>query len=86
VYRLQVMNTSEQAHLYRIEVDGVKSAGIADEDVIELEGASARAVPVRVRTAPGEGRPGSNKIAFTVTALDDPSLKVREQAVFIIPR
>jgi cytochrome c oxidase accessory protein FixG len=86
VYRLQVMNTSEQPHLYRIEVDGVKSAGIADEDVIELDGASARAVPVRVRTGAGEGRPGSNKIAFTVTALDDPSLSVREQAVFIIPR
>jgi cytochrome c oxidase accessory protein FixG len=86
VYRLQVMNTSEQPHLYRIEVDGIKSAGIADEEVIELEGASARAVPVRVRVAAGEGRPGSNKIAFTVTALDDPTLKAREQAVFIVPR
>jgi cytochrome c oxidase accessory protein FixG len=86
VYRLQVMNTSEHEHLYRIEVDGVKSAAIADEDVIELDGASARAVPVRVRVAAGAGRPGSNKIAFTVTALDDPSLKVREQAVFIVPR
>jgi cytochrome c oxidase accessory protein FixG len=86
VYRLQVMNTSETPHLYRIEVDGIKSAGIADEEVIELEGASARAVPVRVRVAAGEGRPGSNKIAFTVSALDDPSLKVREQAVFIVPR
>jgi cytochrome c oxidase accessory protein FixG len=86
VYRLQVMNTSETPHLYRIEVEGIKSAGIADEEVIELEGASARAVPVRVRVAPGEGRPGSNKIVFTLSALDDPSLTVREQAVFIVPR
>jgi cytochrome c oxidase accessory protein FixG len=86
VYRLQVMNTSEKPHLYRIEVDGIKSAGIADEDVIELDGASARAVPVRVRVAAGEGRSGSNKIVFTVTALDDVALKVREQAVFIVPR
>jgi cytochrome c oxidase accessory protein FixG len=86
VYRLQVMNTSEQPHLYRIEVAGVNSAHIADEDVIELDGASSRAVPVRVRTAPGQGKAGSNAIAFTVTALDDPSVRVHEKAVFIVPR
>jgi cytochrome c oxidase accessory protein FixG len=86
VYRLQVMNTSEQPRLYRIEVEGVKSVHIADEEVIELDAASTRAVPVRVRTAPGEGQPGSNKIAFTVTALDDPSVRVHEKAVFIVPR
>jgi cytochrome c oxidase accessory protein FixG len=86
VYRLQVMNTTEQPHLYRIEVEGVKSVRIADEDVIELDPASARAVPVRVRTAPGEGQPGSNKIAFTVTALDDASVRVHEKAVFIVPK
>jgi cytochrome c oxidase accessory protein FixG len=86
VYRLQVMNTDEAHHLFRIEVGGVKSASIADEDLIELEGASARAVPVRVRVAPGAAKAGSNRIAFTVAALDAPAMRVTESAVFIVPK
>jgi cytochrome c oxidase accessory protein FixG len=86
VYRLQVMNTGEAPHLFHIGVSGIGSATIVDEDVVELEGASARAVPVRVRIAPGAAKPGSNKIAFEVSALDDPSMKVSEKAVFIVPR
>jgi cytochrome c oxidase accessory protein FixG len=86
VYRLQVMNTAEREHLYRIEVDGIPSAAIADEDVVELDGASTRAVPVRVRIAPGKAAGGSQPIRFTVSALDDPSLRVSEKAVFIVPK
>jgi cytochrome c oxidase accessory protein FixG len=86
VYRLQVMNTAEREHLYRIEVEGIPSAGIADEDVVELSGASTRAVPVRVRIAPGKAGSGSHPIRFTVSALDDPALRVTEKAVFIVPK
>jgi cytochrome c oxidase accessory protein FixG len=86
VYRLQVMNTGEQPHLFRIEVGGIAGAGIVDEDVVELKGASARAVPVRVRIGPGHAHAGSNPIAFTVTALDDAAVRVTEKAVFIVPR
>ncbi len=86
VYRLQVMNTDGSAHLFRIEVHGLPTAAIADEDLIELEGASARAVPVRVRADPHAGRIGSNPIAFTVSAADDPAKAVTEKAVFIIPK
>jgi cytochrome c oxidase accessory protein FixG len=86
VYRLQVMNTAERPHLYRVEVAGIGSAAIADEDVVELAGASARAVPVRVRIAAGRAAGGSHPIRFTVSALDDPALRVSEKAVFIVPR
>ena len=86
VYRLQIMNTAEREHLYRIHVDGIATAGIADEDLVELAGASTRAVPVRVRVQPGKAAGGSHPIRFTVRALDDPSLKVSEKAVFIIPK
>jgi hypothetical protein len=34
----------------------------------------------------GAGERGSNKITFELTATDDPSLSVRESAVFIVPR
>ncbi len=86
VYRLQIMNTAEREHLYRIHVDGIATAGIADEDLVELAGASTRAVPVRVRVQAGEAAGGSHPIRFTVSALDDPSLRVSEKAVFIVPK
>jgi cytochrome c oxidase accessory protein FixG len=86
VYRLQLMNTAERAHLFHIQVAGIPTAAIVDEDVVELSGASARAVPVRVRVDHGAARTGSNALAFTVTAEDDPALHVTEKAVFIVPR
>ncbi|WP_312550366.1 cytochrome c oxidase accessory protein CcoG [Massilia sp.] len=85
VYRLQLMNTSEAPRRYRLAVSGMAGAAIVDADVVALDGASTRAVPVRVR-AEGAGQPGSHRIAFTVTALDDPAVAVREEAAFIVPR
>jgi cytochrome c oxidase accessory protein FixG len=86
VYRLQLMNTGEREHLFRIGVSGIPTAAVVDEDVVELAGATARAVPVRVRVDHGAARTGSNALAFTVTAEDDPALHVTEKAVFIVPR
>ncbi|MDB5937141.1 MAG: ccoG, partial [Massilia sp.] len=86
VYRLQVMNTAETAHTFRIAVTGLPSIRLATPDTATLDGASARAVPVRVRVPREAARPGSNHIEFTLVAVDDPSLKVAEKAVFIVPR
>lgn len=85
VYRLQLMNTSEAPRRYRLAVSGMPGAAIVDADVVALDGASTRAVPVRVR-ADGAGQAGSHRIAFTISALDDPSVAVREEAAFIVPR
>ena len=85
VYRLQLMNTSEQARSYRLGVAGLPGAAVADGEVVEVDAASTRAVPVRVRADAG-GEPGSHRIAFTITALDDPAVAVREEAAFIVPR
>lgn len=86
VYRLQVMNTDGRAHEFRVEARGLASASVVEGGAIELPAASARAVPVRVRADPHGARTGSNPIAFTVTALDDPAMAVTEKAVFIVPR
>jgi len=85
VYRLQLMNTSEEPRLLRIAVHGLPRASIVDEEVVEIGGAAARSVAVRVR-ADGAGKAGAQRIAFTVSALDDASVTVREEASFIIPR
>ena len=86
VYRLQVMNTGERAHRFRIDVAGLPGIRIAEQEEVLLDGASTRAVPVRVQATGGELASGSHKIKFTLTALDQPSLAVHEDAVFIVPR
>jgi cytochrome c oxidase accessory protein FixG len=86
VYRLQIMNTDERPHRYRITVAGLDTIALASPDLVELQGTASRAVPVRVRVAHGKGEQGSNKIAFEVKALDDERLQVKEKAVFIVPR
>ena len=86
VYRLQIMNTAETAHRYKITVAGIDSLALVTPDEVDLAGTETRAVPVRVRAGQGEGKPGSNKITFTLKALDDESLRVTEGAVFFVPR
>ncbi len=86
VYRLQVMNTAETAHRFRISVSGIATVRLAEQDDVPLDGATTRAVPVRVVADRGELKPGSHPIVFELTAVDQPSLKVTEKAVFIVPR
>ncbi|MES2150960.1 MAG: cytochrome c oxidase accessory protein CcoG [Pseudomonadota bacterium] len=86
VYRLQLMNTAETAHQFRISVSGLPSVSLASPELVTLDGASARAVPVRVRIAPGAAAPGSHPIQFEVQALDAAALGVHERAVFIVPK
>ena len=86
VYRLQIMNTAEAAHSFRIRVSGVPGIKVAGEDLVQLDGATTRAVAVRIQAERGQLKPGSNDIAFELGALDQPELAVREKAVFIVPR
>jgi cytochrome c oxidase accessory protein FixG len=86
VYRLQIMNTDEHAHRYKISVSGIETIALATPEEVELQGTGSRAVPVRVRVAHGKGVTGSNKITFELKALDDERLQVIEKAVFIVPR
>ncbi len=86
VYRLQVMNTDEAPHRYRISVSGIDSIELATAPEVEVEATASRGVPVRVRVAPGAGTPGSNKIQFELQSLDDERVRVSEKAVFFVPR
>lgn len=86
VYRLQIMNTDEAPHRYKLTVEGISSIHIQGSDEVALSSTESRAVPVSVRTNEGQGEKGSNKIYFTLTAMDDPSVEVKEKAVFFVPR
>jgi cytochrome c oxidase accessory protein FixG len=86
VYRLQIMNTDEAAHSYRIAVSGIDTIALATPDVVDLPATASRAVPVRVRIAHGKGERGSNRITFELKALDESKIHVKEEAVFLVPR
>lgn len=86
VYRLQVMNTAETSHRYKISVSGIDGIQLATPDELELEGTASRGVPVKVRIDRGNAAPGSNKIEFQLRSLDGPEVVVKEKAVFIVPR
>ncbi|GAB3402617.1 cytochrome c oxidase accessory protein CcoG [Massilia agilis] len=86
VYRLQIMNTGESSHRFKLKVEGLEGAKVVENDVIEVPGATTRGVAVRVRVPEHAGKHGSNKIEFELTGIDDPSLHVEEKAVFIVPR
>jgi polyferredoxin len=86
VYRLQIMNTSERAQTYRIRVSGIATLSQVTPELVRVEATETKAHPIRLRTAHGAAHPGSNKIAVELTSVDDPSLHVKEDAVFIVPR
>jgi len=84
VYRLQVMNTTESPHRYRVSVAGLSRLGVASDTEFGVEAAAARAVPLRLH-APGEGlAAGSYPIAITLEAIDAPGVRVTEKSVFLV--
>ena len=86
VYRLQIMNTDEAAHRYRLSVSGIEGIAVQGVPEVSLLSTESRGVPVNIRIPAGVGEIGSNKIQFTLTDVDNPDIQVREKAVFFVPR
>jgi cytochrome c oxidase accessory protein FixG len=84
VYRLQVMNTQEQPHRYRITVSGLPTLHVASESEIELPAATTRLVPLRLQIDGGAAGKGSHPIVIEVDALDDESISAKERSVFFV--
>lgn len=91
VYRLAIMNTQELARDVHIQVSGLDGIELElGAQPIHLSPASSRVVPVRVEAPRASGKPGSNRIQFTIEAVDPTHpdtapLKVIERATFVIP-
>jgi cytochrome c oxidase accessory protein FixG len=86
VYRLQIMNTEETAHRYRISVSGIDGIILQGGADIALAPTESRGVPVNIRIPAGAGEKGSNKIYVTIADADNPNVQVSEKAVFFVPR
>ena len=89
VYRLQIMNTDETPRRFTVSVSGLPEVQLeARENPLELRGASARLLPLRVRARPAPGVHGSQAIVFRVEAVgagEGGSIVVEEKARFVVP-
>ena len=85
VYRLQIMNATEQPQSYQIRVAGLQGAAVVTAAEISIDAASSRSVPVRVQVSPGISA-GSHPIAFVVSVPTQPGDEVMEKSVFLVPQ
>ena len=85
-YQLQIMNMTEAPRAFRLEVSGLPGVRIGGEQSVDVAPASHQSVTLQVLVPYDSGQPGANKIAFQVTAEDDPALTLNEETTFLIPR
>lgn len=85
VYRLQVMNATEQPQRYRISAEGLEGLSLASEAEVEVGAAESRWVAVRLQVPYGAAAPGSHPIHFDVGTVGGDA-HVREKSVFLVPR
>ncbi|MEO0315776.1 MAG: cytochrome c oxidase accessory protein CcoG [Pseudomonadota bacterium] len=86
VYRLQIMNTEEIGHRYRISVSGIDGIALEGGADLSLGPTESKGVPVNIRIPAGAGEKGSNKIFVKIADADNPDVQVSEKAVFFVPR
>ena len=85
IYRLQIMNATEQTQTYSLSAEGLPGIAIASETQTEVGAAESRWIVVRVQVPDGAAQPGSNPIRFDI-ATRGGDAHVREKATFLVPR
>jgi polyferredoxin len=89
LYRLQLMNATEQAQRYHVSVAGIPGVSLANTADVEVPAADARWIAVAVRVpqkAAKEAGSGAHPIRFEVNAVSNPSAQVSERSTFVVPR
>ena len=85
IYRVQVMNATEQPQRYRITASGLQGLQVASEPEVEIGPAESRWVAVRLQVPYGAVPAGSHTVHLDVQALGDRA-QVSEKTVFLVPR
>ncbi|MDO8274198.1 MAG: cytochrome c oxidase accessory protein CcoG, partial [Serpentinimonas sp.] len=86
VFRLRVLNATEQVQHYRITVQGLPGLQIDSEARFSLEPTAARSMALTLRLPPGSSPAGAHPIRIEVQADSDPSLRTATDSVFMVPR
>jgi cytochrome c oxidase accessory protein FixG len=84
VYRLQVMNTVEEARAFEVSVAGLPEIHIPGGSTIGVPPASTQTFTFKVRVPVEAAKPGTHPIEFHVRALGAEGVAVAEGSVFIV--
>lgn len=85
VYRLQVMNATEEAQIYTVTVQGLPDIALVEGQEVAVDPAQTRGVAARVQIPYGAADSGSHPIAFEISAQSGKG-HVVEKSVFLVPR
>ncbi len=85
VYRLQIMNATEQPQRYRIAASGLEGLAVVSDAEVEVGPAESRWVAVRLQVDYGSAAPGSHAIQFSIGDAEGKA-HLSEKSVFLVPR
>jgi cytochrome c oxidase accessory protein FixG len=91
VYRLQIMNSSENDSRYRVSIEGLPEIAIASRKEIAVGPAQAQWLTTAARISPAaalSAGPGAHAIVFKVELMvgDRVEAAINEKSTFVIPR
>jgi cytochrome c oxidase accessory protein FixG len=85
VYRLQIMNATEEPQRYQLSAQGLPGLELASEAEFAVGPAESRWVAVRLQIPYGSAAAGSHPIHFNVGTIGGDT-HVSEKSVFLVPR
>jgi len=85
IYRLQIMNATENTQHYHISARGLDGLEVASDPEVDIGPAESRWVAVRLQIPYGSAPSGSHTVYFDVQAVDSKA-QVAEKSVFLVPR
>lgn len=85
VYRVQIMNATEQTQAYRLNAHGLPGLELASDAEVSIEPAQSRWVAVRLQIPYGSASAGSHVVWMDVSSTLS-GRAIREKTVFLVPR
>jgi cytochrome c oxidase accessory protein FixG len=85
VYRLQIMNATEQPQRYRVSASGLEGLVLASDAEVAVGPAESRWIAVRLQIPYGAAAPGSHPVHFNIAAVSGEA-RVSEKSAFLVPR
>ena len=84
VYRLQVINTTEQPRRFVVTASGIEGLRLIAQQPVTVPAAGALTLPVAIRIDPGSTSPGSHPVRFHVEDSADARVRADEKSVFYV--
>ena len=84
VYRLQLINTTEQSHRFVVTASGIDGLQLIAQQPVTVPAAGALTLPVALRVDPVATSPGSHPVRFHIEDSADARVRADEKSVFYV--